>query len=434
MANIAANNTTTFSWWRPVTWDGEKITQGLRAFNNWRDDFLIELTTLLLMVGFVVGTIDVLTSGGLSQISFINYAWAIVQAVAIDGLFFAVWGKIRRLEWTWRLAFSNIMLIGVGVLLAIVAALVNNILGYEELNHVATLAQVMQSLGVDATIFSYVRSTLVVLVSILVALFARNHGPTLRELMATIAQQVEEITGLRAMRDSLATERDGLSQRAMDLEKERDGLRATMSHLEKEWAMQATEFEKERATWSIALENERADWTALRGELDSEIEDLRKKLAHARARRGYSENSTALTLQSRSHGLRATGYTSQDNPQNGATVHEEDRATGYVENGLRAMPAHEDTGYVARDDGETMAVANSHGDTIIATGSHRDRIKEVMARAMQSGDSLSYQAIAAAAGAGYSTVKKYAKVLEEEIKRELTGEITTMDGSQEATS
>lgn len=422
MANIAANNAPTFSWWKPITWDGEKITQGLRAFNNWRDDFLIELTTLLLMVGFVVGTIDVLTSGGLSQISFINYAWAIVQAVAIDGLFFAVWGKIRRLEWTWRLAFSNIMLIGVGVLLAIVAALVNNILGYEELNHVATLAQVMQSLGVDATIFSYVRSTLVVLVSILVALFARNHGPTLRELMATIAHHAEEITGLRAMRDSLATERDGLSQRAMDLEKERDGLRATVSHLEKEWAMQATEFEKERATWSIALENERADWTALRGELDSEIEDLRKKLAHARARRGYSENSTALTLQSHNHGTQATGYPERCSPVS--------QATGYVENGLRAMPAHEDTGYVARDDGETMAVANSHGDTIIATGSHRDRIKEVMARAMQSGDSLSYQAIAAAAGAGYSTVKKYAKVLEEEIKRELTGEIAAVDQSR----
>lgn len=412
MANITANNQPTFSWKDVSTWNGDAITQVLRAFNNWRDDFLIELTTLLLMIGFVIGTIDVLTSGGLSQVSFVNYAWAVVQAIAIDGLFFAVWGKIRRLEWTLKLAFNNIMLIVVGLLLAVVAALVNNILGYEELNHVATLAEVMSKLGVDATIFSYVRSTLVVLVSILVALFARNHGPSIKQLLATIASHVDEIEGLRAIRDALTKERNSHAERATVAEREGHELRATVKTLQEEKAtiaqsMQATidrlMEEKDQLREETFREKE-----GLRDEIATLQNDLRTARTRARNREIAKATPTAMTAT---------------NSQNGQAI---------ADNHSQFAKATK-AGYIARDNGETMAIANEEGDTIIATGSHRDRIKEAMLRAMAQGEDIGYGAIAQAANAGYSTVKKYAKEIQEEIARESTGEmsIVVMEESKE---
>jgi hypothetical protein len=393
MANIAMNNTARRGLARWI--DGEAITQGLRAFNNWRDDFLIELTTLLLMVGFVVGTIDVLTSGGLSQIGFINYAWAVVQAVAIDGLFFAVWGKIRRLEWTWRLVFNNVMLITVGLLLAVVAALVNNILGYEELNHVATLADVMAKLGVDATVFSYVRSTLVVLVSILVALFARSHGPSLKQLLATIAQHEEDAEGLRAMRDMLVKERDSQVERAMIAEKERNGLRANVQVLQDEKAILSA---TSQATIEAAVREKEG--------LQSEIARLREELSVVRQRARNREIAKAT-------------------PTAMTTTNNEHSPVG------QATKSNKDTGYMARDNGVTMAIANDQGDTIIATGSHRERIKEAMATAIAQGQDFTYQDIADAINVGYSTVKKYAKEIREEIAREQTGEMEAIEGTVE---
>lgn len=153
---------------------GQDLINGLRAFNSWRDDFFIELSTLFLMIGFVAGTVDVLTSDGLSQIPWFNMAWAIVQAIAIDGLFFAVWGKIRRATWTRATWFSSSVLVGVGLLLAIVASLVNGLLSYQELNQIADVRIAMASLGIDQATFTYARAILVVLVSILVSLFCRE--------------------------------------------------------------------------------------------------------------------------------------------------------------------------------------------------------------------------------------------------------------------
>ena len=53
--------------------------------------------------------------------------------------------------------------------------------------------------------------------------------------------------------------------------------------------------------------------------------------------------------------------------------------------------------------------------TIIATGSHRERIKQAMLMAMSGGKEITYQDIAEAASVGYSTVKKYAPIIREEL-------------------
>jgi hypothetical protein len=72
-------------------------------------------------------------------------------------------------------------------------------------------------------------------------------------------------------------------------------------------------------------------------------------------------------------------------------------------------------GYIAQDDGATIAVANGDGQVMIATGSHRDRIKQAMLEALASGNKLDYQDIAQAAQCGYSTVKKYAPQIRQEL-------------------
>lgn len=420
MARIAIGNPFNSSW------DGEAITQGLRAFNNWRDEFLIELSTLLLMLGFVVGTIDVFTNGGFSQWTPVNYAWAIIQAVSIDGLFFAIWGKIRRIEWTKRTAFSNIMLILIGLLLAFVASLVNNILGYQELNHITNIAQAMANLGIDQATFSYGRSFLVVLIAILIALFAKNHGPTLKELQATIARLGDEIEGLRAIRDSLTKDKEGLAQRATSLENERKTWESRAIKAESDLA---TTTERERQglqAMATQMESERASWANDRQELQATIDDLKRKLAQAKSKTTLKE---AVLQKWAGQGERAISPESSPNGQ-GYIAHDErantDHEQGYIAHDEKAI-SHDGQGYIARDDGTTIAISSEAGDTIVATGKARDRIKAAIMATMKRGDKINYKEIATAAQAGYSTVKLHAPMIIEEITQEYPAIVAAQD-------
>jgi 5-methylcytosine-specific restriction endonuclease McrA len=154
--------------------DGQSLTNQLHAFNNWRDDFLIEASTLLLMLGFIMGTVDILTRGGVAVTSWFTVSWAIIQAVAIDGLFFAVWGKIARSQWKKGYRAKLVAMVFVGITLAIVATLVNDILSYQQLADVADSLTAMNSLHIDSSLFVHVRAILVVAVALLVQLFCRG--------------------------------------------------------------------------------------------------------------------------------------------------------------------------------------------------------------------------------------------------------------------
>ena len=87
----------------------------------------------------------------------------------------------------------------------------------------------------------------------------------------------------------------------------------------------------------------------------------------------------------------------------------------------------QETGYIAVDDGSTVAVANGRGATMIATGSHRDRIKQAMLQALQNREEATYNEIAKAAGVGYSTVKKHAPAIKMEIAAGVSGERTSQE-------
>lgn len=148
----------------------------VRWAQTWLIDFsdaiLVRLCQFCLMLGFIAGTIAVLsTKFNINAQPWFNIVWAVVQAVAIDGLFFAVWTIWKNSQgkgWlrTWYFF--------IGILLGCVAALVNDIVSYSELQAVPTIGLAMQQLGIREGDFSLSRSVLVVLVSILIVTLPRR--------------------------------------------------------------------------------------------------------------------------------------------------------------------------------------------------------------------------------------------------------------------
>jgi uncharacterized membrane protein YccC len=230
------------------------------------------------------------------------------------------------------------MLILVGLLLSIVATLVNGLLSYQELMSVANVKDAMATLHVDQAAFTYARSVLVVLVAILVALFCRSRkgegNPALEEAKAIIAQAEVEAAAIL-----------------------------------------------DRATQDAKAMTKRSP---------------RTKISEA-----TNPNMQAMAITEQAESIDRSLNSVAHSPK---TVARE-KATQDVQ----------DQGYVAIDDGATMAVANGNGQAMIATGGHRERIKRVMLQAMRDGKEMSYGEIAEEAGTGYSTVKKWAPTIREEL-------------------
>jgi hypothetical protein len=161
----------------------------MRRFNSLRDDFLLELASILLLLGFSVGTIDVLTRGGLTAQPWFQDVWAVVQALSIDVLFFAVWGRVRCAHWGgWKANVKNSVMVFVGLLLALVAALVNGLVNVQQLLSLPNMATAMNALHIDQVDFTIARSILIVFVAALVALFGRSDEPKaeIRHLPVTL--------------------------------------------------------------------------------------------------------------------------------------------------------------------------------------------------------------------------------------------------------
>jgi hypothetical protein len=356
-----------------ITVEGQSLTRGVQRFNNWLEPFLVEAAMPLLIIGFITGTIDLLTGGSIANSGLFKYIWAVVQATAIDGLFFSVWLQVRRASWsTWKEGLRATALVLIGVTLGAVALMVNDILSLQQVNGVAS-SVAMQSLDISPVVFTHIRATLVVVVAILVALVREDH----------VKEQAIQVT---------------LEQAIALKNEEIDGLRATVDRLQtKVTELEATATKSKRGPRTPAIEAPNYEHGRLR--------------AIAEKATGYKSASYAA----QGEGTMDYGN-DQQQVMNKATHDSDTQAPNYEHGGLRAMRRQ---GYIAQDDGATIAVANSDGQVMIATGSHRDRIKQAMLQAMTEGRTLNYQDIAQAAQVGYSTVKKYAH----EIKEELAGQM-----------
>jgi hypothetical protein len=152
--------------------NNEVILWSQRWLIDFIDAFLMRWCQFSLMIGCILGTFGLYaTSFNLTAQPVFNGIWAGIQAVSIDGLFFAVWSVWRRSEgkgWlrTWYFF--------IGVLLMAVAAMVNGVVSFTELHKVATISLAMQELHIDESAFSWSRSVLVVLVAVLITTLPRG--------------------------------------------------------------------------------------------------------------------------------------------------------------------------------------------------------------------------------------------------------------------
>jgi hypothetical protein len=142
-----------------------------QSANSFIEELLMQVSRMALMLGFVGATISMFTSKfGIASMPWFQVSWAIVQAIAVDGLFFVVWARVRDLEWSVLRGWY----VFVGILLAVVACLVNNVLSYQEMVQLPSVLVAMVHLGITETVFSTVRSVLVTLVAILVVTLPRD--------------------------------------------------------------------------------------------------------------------------------------------------------------------------------------------------------------------------------------------------------------------
>ena len=138
------------------------------------DTALINVSSLFLLVGFILGTIDIFVRGGIATTPWFTWSWAIIQAASIDGLFFGIWGKVALSPWSKKSRKYDVTMVAAGLLLAFVAAQVNNILNYQQLNRVPDSVAAMAALGINQALFTSVRGYLIVGVAILVQVVYRR--------------------------------------------------------------------------------------------------------------------------------------------------------------------------------------------------------------------------------------------------------------------
>lgn len=146
------------------------INAKLKQFNLWWDEFILELIKPMAILSMTMGTVAVFNLSGLAIRPWFVTSWAIVQAMSIDGLFFATWDRFFTSKRSWAM----IGLLFVGITLAIVAVAINAILGFQVLWAIADSQQAMTRLGINSSLFTFIRAILAVTVFIMIA-YVRTH-------------------------------------------------------------------------------------------------------------------------------------------------------------------------------------------------------------------------------------------------------------------
>jgi uncharacterized protein YoxC len=292
----------------------------------------------------------------------------------------------RNPAWVWAILYSL-------PTVTFVVMTIYTLLGFVQV--VAVSGTPTQATGTALTI-RFLAGWSYAMVEILFAtLGKKSYTATLDGLRAMVTTQGQELSilkateqELRATVDRLTSERESHASRAIIATQELQIARESIARLHEEKAMLQQSLE----------------------DVTHEVEQLRERVQRAKTR----ADRKGLTLVP---------------PANQAGIERYHEATHSHE--PQATEEHQHTGYVAIDDGHTIAIANGSGATLMATGSHRDRIKEAMQRAIQTGSGINLKAIAEATGTGYSTVKKWKQAILDEIAREQVGEGATVIDSRE---
>ena len=158
--------------------DGNAINDSLYNFKLWFGDFTIELSPLLVLLGMLMTGVDVLLNGRLATNLYFEVPWAIVQIIAIDGLWFAV--LLRILEYKHSLAvwpiLRYIVIVVVAGSMVVVAFVMTDIVLVQQVQSMGSSLQAMQYLGVPVAWFTHFRAMLLVATATIAMLFSHSHS------------------------------------------------------------------------------------------------------------------------------------------------------------------------------------------------------------------------------------------------------------------
>lgn len=150
---------------------------------QWVENLIHILTPRLLVIGFVLSMVDLLTHGNLLAFPAMLYIWAIVQAMAVDA----------TLPNMWRLAFTRfdekrwvsggiLLLIGIALGIVVFAALAIQFL--QQSDNV-TLEQAMSKLYLSPELLTYIRSASVVFLAAVLSVLNRTKVTAYRTVNAS---------------------------------------------------------------------------------------------------------------------------------------------------------------------------------------------------------------------------------------------------------
>ena len=169
------------------------ITGKLKSFNEAWDNFILEAIKPAAILSMGLGTVAIFNLQGLAISPWFVLSWAIVQAVSIDGLFFATWDRLFSQKLKKANAWSIIGLSFIGLVLALIAIAINAIIGFQVLWALADSQVAMARLGISSSLFTAVRAVLAVVVFIMMAYVRHRsaHEPEASSSPAPLAKPVK---------------------------------------------------------------------------------------------------------------------------------------------------------------------------------------------------------------------------------------------------
>lgn len=410
-----------------MKFQGDTINDGLHSFKLWFSDFAIELSPILVLIGMLMTGVDIYLNGRLATQTWFEVPWAIVQVIAVDGLWFAVWLRIltHKHERKWGAWLWFLSMIGVGLAMLIVAFIMNDIVLFQQVNSIASSLGAMSILGIPIAIFTHFRAGLLVATATLAMLFSRK-----RHSQDSPQQAMQGATAIAITEEGRAnpraTKRSQGREKATVIDSPNQAQKAipervTLGMVE-ETMYKALMSKPEEASELLCLSEEKSldDFTAILKQRYSQYANyitpqrVASVLAYAR-----SHSQAEEANHSNGHSPRLINRSLE-------TVAMHSPANGYVAMATAMHSPNEKANHSPAD--RLIALEEStdthHSMAIIAVGSqgYRDKIKAIWLQHIQEGRAINLKSIALDAGVGYSTVKKWANDIREEIALELQAE------------
>jgi hypothetical protein len=127
---------------------GESINEAGRGFKQWFTDFTLVYTPIFVLVGILMTGMDVYLDSGIANSLAFKIPWALVQVLAVDGLWFAVWIRILTDEYKWKWAAYHAFIILIGVTMTGIGIIMQAIVFFQQALNLSSSLTSMKFIGI----------------------------------------------------------------------------------------------------------------------------------------------------------------------------------------------------------------------------------------------------------------------------------------------